>query len=75
MEKLIVLVPVAAIYALGAAIAVFLLLQVLVWAVQSAVNGVVDTVRGLRLLRQYLRHRQEFEAWFEGHNGPGGKTT
>lgn len=70
MERMALLVPAVVFYTLGTAIAVGVLVEILVSVVQSAVNGIANTARGLRLLRQYLRHRREFEEWFAERGEP-----
>lgn len=60
---MVLLVPAVVFYALGAAVALGVLVEILVSVVQSAVNEAANTARGLRLLRQYLRHKEEFEEW------------
>lgn len=48
MERMALLVPAVVFYTLGTAIAVGVLVEILVSVVQSAVNGVANTARGLR---------------------------
>lgn len=67
---MVLLVPAVVFYALGAAVALGVLVEILVSVVQSAVNEVANTARGLRLLRQYLRHRREFEEWLAERREP-----
>ena len=70
MERMALLVPAVVFYTLGTAIAVGVLVEILVSVVQSAVNGVANTARGLRLLRQYLQLRKEFEEWLAERREP-----
>ena len=68
---MIFIIPVAAMYIIGAAVVLLVLVQVLVWMFQCAVNRVADTARGLRLLRQYLIHREAFERWLQSYKKTG----